>query len=779
VATLTLGIGIGTVLFTWVNFILLRPLPIDHPDRVYALEFRGQPQVSFPNYRDVRDLNQVFSEVAAMRFAPMNLSQDGGNARIWGYLVTGNYFDLLGIKPVLGRLLTPADDVQTGGHPVAVISHSLWATRFGSDPSVIGKTVRLNNHAFTIIGVTPQGFVGTQVVLSVDLWVPFAMIGEIEGRDWREARMTSNAWAIGRLKPGISRTEAVASLRLIAADMARERPEYNEGLEISLATPGLIADAVRRPATGLAAMLLSLAGLTLIVACANLSGLMLAQSADRQREMAIRVALGARRSALLRMMAGEIALISIAGGVLGLLISRAFARALLGWVPAVGFPIQLDLAMDWRVFAFAVACSTISAGMFGLLPAMRISRVDVVPGLKNETGIAVFGRFHLRDAYVAVQISIAVVLLSSAVIMQRAIQDALRMDLGLEPRNAVVLRFDQGLQGYTPDQGRQLQQRLLARVRNLPGIQSASISNSIPLSIDQSTTSVYIEGAPIPKASEVPRATIYEAEPDFFRSFGTDLLAGRDFNDRDQANSPLVAIVNGVFVDKLLGSQNALGQRFRTGPTGSPLEIVGVVEAGKYQTLFEPPMPAIWLPLAQRYNSTSTLIARTRMDERAALIALRAAVEELDPNMAIFDAQRLREFLDFPLSPLLFAGSSLNAMSGLAIFLSALGIYGLLAYSMIQRTREIGIRVALGATTWNVLRALASKTAVLIGVSAIIGLFLSFAVSRLLSPLLIAGPAVSSYGVAVLIVIATSALACVPPIRRALRVDASSALRHD
>jgi predicted permease len=778
ITTLTLGIGIGTVLFTWVNFILLRPLPIDHPTDVFSIEFRGRPGVSFPNYRDVRDRNRVFTHVAAMRFAPMNLSQDGGNARTWGYLVTGNYFELLGIRPKLGRLIASTDDVQTGGHPVTVISHGAWTTRFGSDPSVIGKTIRLNNHAFTIVGVAPEGFIGTQIVFATEFWVPFSMIQEIEGRDWREARTTSNSWAIARLKPGVSRNQALASLKVMAADMARETPAINEGLEISLATPGLIAGAVRRPATGLAVMLLSLAGLTLIVACANLSGLMLAQSADRQKEMAIRVALGARRAELFRMLVAEVAVISVAGGAFGLLLSRWFARFLVSLIPPAGFPIQLDLSMDWRVFAFALTASAISAGLFGLWPSIRISRVDVIPGLKNETAAA-FRRFHLRDGYVAVQIVIAVVLMSSAVIMARAVQSMLAMDLGMEPDNAVVVRFAQYLQGYTPEQGRQFQQRVLARVRSLPGIQSASISNSIPLSIDQSSTSIYIEGAPIPKASEITTSAIYQVEPDFFRSFGTDVLSGRDFNDADQANSPPVAIVNKTFVDKLLPGQDPLGQRFRTGQGGPLLEIVGVVKSSKYQHLFESPLPAIWRPLSQQYNGTSTIIARIQMDDAAAIRALKASIDELDPNMPIFDAQNLRRFLDFPMAPLLFARSSLTMMSGLAIFLSALGIYGLLAYSMVRRTREIGIRVVLGATRWDVLRVLTSKTALLIGASATIGLPLSFAVSRLLTPLLLEKPKFSSYAVAVLIVIGVAGLACVLPTRRALRIAPSEALRHD
>jgi len=495
--------------------------------------------------------------------------------------------------------------------------------------------------------------------------------------------------------------------------------------------------------------------------------------------MAIRVALGARRTELLRMLAAEVAVITAAGAVLGVLLSRWFALVLMRWVPAVGFPVQLELSVDWRVFAFAILCAGLSAVLFGLLPALRMSNVDVTPALKNELALSLFRRFQLRDAYVAVQISIAVVLLSSAVIMARAIQSTLSMDIGMRPENAVMVRFSQYLQGYTPEQGRDLQRRVLERVRNLPGIQVASMASSVPLSIDQSTTSIFIDGAPEPKASDVPSAAIYGADPDFFRAFGTDMLSGRDFNERDQANSPAVVIVNKAFVDKLFSGQDALGRRVRSGRSGNPLEIVGVVETGKYQHLFERPIPAIWIPLEQRYYGTSGVVARTTLDESAAIAAIKNAIAEADPSMSTYDEHSLRTFLDFPMSPLTFAGASLNMMSGLAIFLSGLGIYGLLSYSMARRRREIGIRVALGATRWDVMRSLTSKTAILIGLSAGIGLLLSFLVSRLLSPLLLTEPAFSSYGIAVVIVVAIAAGACILPTEAALRIEPSSALRYD
>ena len=776
--TLTVGIGANAVIFSLVNFLLLRPLPVDRPEEVVSLDF-GWPVVSFPNYLDIRDRNEAFSHVAALRVMPMQLSLDRGKARLWGYLVSGNYFELLGISAWRGRLLSSSDDLKTGAHAVAVLSHGAWQRRFGADPDVVGSTVRVNGHPFTIVGVAPPGFIGTERFFASEIWVPFSMIREIEGRDWREARVTANAWAIARLRPGVSREQAEVSLAVLARQLALEHPEVNEGLRIRLAPPGLLGNMLRGPVVGVSAALLLVSGLTLLLACTNLSSLILAQAADRRREFAVRLSIGASRSPLARMVVAENLLLAAGGGALGLLSSVWLGDALSALLPAVEFPVNAEIPMDWRVVAFAAALAFMSALFSSVLPALRASAVDPAPALKNEASLDRLRRFHLRDVYVAVQVALSVVLLSGSLMMVRTLQRTLTLRFGFEPDGAVALRFDLGMQGYTEERGREFQRVLLERVATLPGIEAAGLANSIPFSIDQSYSHVYVEGKPEPPVSQAPSAVYYQATPDFFRALGTRILRGRDFNDRDTAEASPVVIVNRTLADKLLPGEDALGKRLRFGLHGRLVEIVGLVEEGKYQTLTEAPQLAVWVPLAQSYNTPSTLVARTRLREEEALALLERTVAEMDPDLPVFDAKPLRGYLDMPLTPLRVTTASLTAMGTVAVFLSALGLYGLLAYSTSRRVREIGIRMALGARPLDVLRVVLMRTLLLVSASAAIGLALSFFTTRLLGGLLYAVPDAWVYVLALSIITAVSTLACLAPARRAVYIQPLSALRYE
>ncbi len=371
IATLALGIGFSTVVFSLVNFLLLRPLPVSDPERLVSLHTGEAPGFSFPNYLDIREGNEVFHDVAALRVMPIHVNRGGEKARLWGYLVTGGYFDLLGISAFRGRLLSPSDDVVTGGHPVAVLSHASWQRRFGSDPALVGSTVRINGYAFTVVGIAPPGFVGTERLLESEIWVPFSMIREIEGRDWREWRRTRNAWIVGRLKTGLSRDQAEASLAVLAGRLALEHPEENEGLEIHLAAAGLLGNILRGPVLGFGGALLAVSGLTLLVACANLSNLLLAQASSRRKEFALRLSLGASRAALVRMVLAEMLVLALAGGASALIASIWLGRALDAWLPALDFPVNTGLVTDGRVMAFALALSLFSALVASLWPAVR------------------------------------------------------------------------------------------------------------------------------------------------------------------------------------------------------------------------------------------------------------------------------------------------------------------------------------------------------------------------------------------------------------------------
>ncbi len=779
VATLAFGIGLNTVVFSLVNFLLLRPLPISEPENLVSLQSRGRPNFSFPNYLDVREGSEVFTDLAALRVMPMHVNADGEKWRLWGYLVTGSYFDLLGIQAWRGRLLSESDDVTTGAHPVAVVSHSSWQRRFGSDPGLVGSTVRINEYPFTVVGIAPPGFVGTERVLSAEVWVSFSMIREIEGRDWREWRRTSNAWVIGRLEPGVSREEAEASLSAVAGRLALDHPEENEGMSIELAPVGLLGGLLRGPVLGLGGALLLVSGLTLLVACANLSNLLLAQAADRRKEFSLRLALGSSRARLLRMVLAETTILALVGGGTSLIASFWLGRALAAFLPALDFPVNTALVTDGRVMGFALTLAFASALLSSLWPALSGSRVDPAPALKSDAAVGRLRRLNLRDLFVGVQVAVSIVLVSGSLTMVRTLQSAFNSRHGFEPKGAAALRFDLAMHGYDQERGARFQRSVLEAVRALPAIEAAGLSNSIPFSIDQSFSTVYIEGQPIPPISEAPSAVLYQATPGLLPALGTRLVAGRDFEDRDDADSRGVAIVNEAIARKLVPGGDALGRLIRFNPTGDPREIVGVVEAGRYRSVTEQDQFAVLIPLAQSYNSTSTLVARSRLPAEETLALLRKSIEDLDQDLLVFDAKPLASYLDGPTTPLRLTTSALSGMGALAAVLSALGLHALVAYAASQRTREIGIRVALGARSGDVIRTLMKRTAFVVTVSSIVGLALSFLVLRLLASFLYATPDFSANLLAMLILLIVAAVAAWIPSRRALSIEPLTALRYD
>jgi predicted permease len=777
-ATLALGVGFNATIFTFVNGFLLRPLPVAQPDRLVTLNFgknNPAPNVSFPAYLDLRDRNQVFSSLAAGRIMPMALSLTNSSARIWGYLVTGNYFETLGIAPARGRFITAEDDGASPA-PVAVISYACWQQRFGGDPGIVGANAKINGERFTVIGVAPAGFIGTERFVGSEIWVPFSTIRIIEGRDWRPSRGTSNAWTIARLRPGISVARAESSLNVLASQIAREHPESDEGFTIRLSPPGLIGLFLRNIVVGMVGALMLVALLTLLVACTNLSGLILAHAADRRKEIAIRIAIGAGRGGIVRMMLVETWLLGAAGGALGIVAAIWLSAAIQSSIPAADFSLA-RFSPDWRVFTFGVAIALATALASGLAPALRAGRVDLAPALKNESASGLLRGFHLRDLYLGVQIAVCMVLLAGAAMAVRGLQSALAMRYGFDPDHAVILRTDVAMLQYTPEQGRALERRLLEKARALHGIDAAGIANSVPFSIDQSSTGFWIEGRPEPKPSERPSATIYWSDPGYFRAIGTKLIAGRDFDERDRDGAPRVVIINQTLAEEFFPGENPVGRRLTNGP--NTLQIVGVAEAGRYQSIGEPLSPAIWIPLEQAYNSSVTMALRSRLGDQEALAAGRRMFAELNPDLPIFEAMPVSALVDFPMTPLRLSAGALTAMAGLAALLCVLGLYGLLAYAVVQRTREVGIRLALGARASNVLGVLLKRTALIVGASGAIGMAVSVYATRLLAQVLYGSPSAATYVWTAAGLLVISMIACLIPARRVLRIDPSVALRQE
>jgi predicted permease len=783
-AILTLGLGLGAnaAVFGVLNAILFQPLPLVHePDRIVMLNRAGSATAthSYPDYRDVRDRTTALSGVAAYRFAPMNLGGSGTPARIWGYLATGNYFDVLGVRAMLGRAFTPNDDRVPGAHRLVVLSYGCWQRRFGGNPAIVDRTVILNGRSYTVTGVMPVSFRGTELLFSPEVWVPMMMEEEIEaGNNWLERRQTHNIFVFGRLAPGFDRGQVGGALNAVAAQLGREYPDLNEGIRIELSPPGLVGSMLRGPVIGFAAALLVVAVVVLLLACINVIGILLARVTDTQLDRAIRLALGARRSDLVRRGLVETALLCGCGGAAALLLTHWLRGVLAQWHPPIDYPITADLSLDYRVVVFAIILVVFSTLIVGVTPALHAGRTDLLPALKREEAGPRPG-WHARDLVVAAQIALSLVLLVGSLLIVRSLQHAAAVDLGFNPRGAVSLRVDIGLQGYDGERGRGFQNRVLERLGNVPGLDSFGLASSLPLTLDISNHRVYVEGQPEPRAPEVPSAIYYQISPGFLRAMQTRIVAGRDFDKNDTSTSRRVALVNQAFVAQILGAGDPIGRRFRTGRSGTWVEIVGVVQDGKYGSLSEEPKPVAYHATAQWYNPSTAIVVRTSLDETVALDSLKRALRDLDPELALFEDGSLSRLLALPLFPMRVAAGALSVFGVLAIVLVTVGIYGLVSYSIAQRTREICIRLAVGASPAHIVRLVVRRTAAVWVAGVSVGAIVAFVGAPVLGPILVdisprhPGVLILAAAIVALVTIAASWL----PTRRALVSNPAALLR--
>lgn len=779
ILSLALGIGANTVVFSVLNALVLKPLPVAEPERIYFVNNSGRPPNSFPNYRDIRDRNAVFESLFSYRIIQTALDNNNSTNRVWGYLVTGNYFATLGIKPALGRFITAAEDAHPNASPYAVLSYTAWQNRFGSDPGIAGKDIRINGRPYMVLGVAPRGFHGTEVFYWAEIWLPMTMQAQIESNPWLESRNTFNAWIAGRLKTGVSVEQAEANLKTITAQMVREHP-VNEGMRLTLSAPGLAGSALRQPMRAFGGGVMLLASLVLLAACANLAALLAARSADRERDMALRISLGASRSRLTRQLLTELLSISIAGGAAGCGVAVVLLRMLSQWRAPLDFPVQFDVNADWRVFVFAFTAAVVTGLLFGIGPASRVWKADPALGLKGLATRVSGRRWAVRDVLLPMQIALCCLLVISSLVAVRGLMRSFQTPLGFTPDGAAVAGYDLGLAGYGEDRGRVFQQRALEAVANLPGVDSAAWSSSIPLSIDQSTTTVYPETTTDFRPKNAYAAAYYDVSPGYFRTAGTRLLAGRDFSPQDDRKSPAVAIVNETFARRVAGTPNAVGRRFQ--PGGKALvEIVAVVEDGKYESLTETAHAAVFFPILQTYSPTVVLMARSRRPESELAAEMRQAIGRLDPHLVVYGVGGVRQMLGFVYLPMRAAVITLGAFGVLALMLSLTGIYGLSAYTVSRRTREIGIRVAIGARPAQVLRFVFGRIGTLVTAGALVGLALGLAAADVLASIVYQASSRDPIViVAAVVSISLVALAAaVGPARRAMRVDPVRSLRQE
>jgi predicted permease len=784
VITLALGIAANVIVFGVLQAMILQPIDVPHGDRVMTLSLTASafPFIAYPEVRDVRDGATLLSAVAAFSFENLGLETGGVTRPVWGYGVSGQYFELAAIKPFLGRLLERADDDHPGASEAAVLSWPAWKSYFGADPNIVGKTVRINKHPYTIVGVTPEGFYGTEKILLPSIFVPMANEASLGGGDWLEQRQVKNAFSIVRIKDGVTLPQARAELNTIAARIRRQYPAEEEGLGFKLSRPGLVGDTIGGPARAFLAGVMGLAGIVLLAACANLGSLFAARTADRAREIAIRMAIGSSRWRILRQTLVEALVISIAGGVCAFGLSWISLTGLATWHPPFDYPIRFSVLPQPSLILVVLLISVFAGVLCGVTPLRQIFNTDPNDAMKSG-GTKHFGgrRWALRDVLLAAQIALCCVTVTAAFVSLRGLGKALTMDLGFKPQNAILTKFDLGQAGYSSEAAGQFQRQLLERVSRLPGVKAAGYANTVPLGGgDFSSTNVFSRQTADFRASNRAFASyLFDVSPGYFAAAGTPLLAGRDVSFADTAKSPAVAVVNREFARRLFHSGGAVGSYFKN-RSGLPIRIVGIVADGKYLSISEDPKPAAFYPISQDAITLTTLIVRPWGDAADMAATLRKVVRDLDSSIPIRESSVWNSELAMSFFPTQVATVALGLFGAFGLLLSIAGAFGLASYTVSQRLRELSIRVALGAQAKEILSAALGRMLILLGSGSVVGMVLGVAAGRLLSAIVYQASAQDPFVLAsvAFTMVLTGSLSVAGPVRRALHIDPARLLRE-
>ncbi|MGH9747243.1 MAG: ABC transporter permease [Candidatus Acidiferrales bacterium] len=788
ILTLALGIGANTTIFSWINSALLNPVPgLSKPSEVLSLTVGkpGDPYgFTYPDFEAVRNEQHSFSGMAACWFAEMNLTGNGKPQRVWGMVTSASYFDVLGVRPILGRGFLPAEDETPGAAPVAVISYRLWQTRFGANPDVVGQTIEINQHPFTIVGVTPPAFQGSQTGVRNEIWVPVMMEAQlIPGGDLLHNHFNFTFLVFGRLKPGVSAARAQEESTLLLKRAAKDYPEEHKGKDSVTVYP-----LWRNPwgldqfLSTLLPMLMVIAGLVLLLACANVANLMLVRSVGRRREIAIRMSLGASRWRLVRQLLVESLMLALAGGAVALLITFWTAGTLMKFLPVTDYPLMLTIGTDRTVMLATLVISVLTGVMFGILPALRSSGVAPISVLKEDTGSASgsMRKARLASGLVVVQISLSLLLLICAGLFIRSVRSAQQIYPGFNKYNLWIASFNLFPAGYSDTTGAEFDRQLVAKLEALPGIQSVSLSNRVPLGFNTPSTSVKPEGY-VSQPNEVMETQVGIITPDYFQTMQIPIVKGRDFTLQDTKSSQRAAIVSEAFVNRYWPHQEALGKQFNSDLTNEWFTVVGVARDTKVRRLNEKPTPFVYLPLYQVYRTDMIINARVAGDPLTYAKTIEKSVHELNPDVALYNANSVEAAEDFASFGQRVAGTFVGAFGLLALVLAAVGIYGVTAYTTRQRTREIGIRVALGATKDDILRLVLGHGLRLTLTGVALGLAVSFALTRYLSGLLLGVTSTDAFTFSTVAILlsAVALFACFIPTRRAMRVDPMVALHHE
>ena len=788
VVILAIGIAANVIVFGVLEGMILKPLDVPNPGRVttFAPHVADYPIFSYPEVRDVRDGNTVFSAVAALTIQPFGLEADGVTRPVWGYIVSGQYFEVMAIKPYLGRLLERADDDHPGASEAAVITWQAWKNYFAADPNIVGKTVRINKHPYTIVGVTPQGFYGTEKFLLPDIFVAMANQASLDGVGWLESRRQKMVFAIARIKDGITLPQVQAELDTIAARIRRQNPAEEDGLEYKLARPGMVGDflggAVRRFMAGV----MILAGIVLLAACANLGGLFAARTADRTREIAIRLAVGSSRWRVLRHILAEALVVSVFGGAWACVLAWIALTGLAKWHPLSDYPIRFVVEPQPFLVMIALLVSLLAGALFGIMPLRQIFNADPNDAIKGGGNQAGAGRrWALRDVLLAAQIALCCVTITAAFVSLRGLRRTLTLDLGFNPRNAVLTTFDLSQAGYSGVAADHIQRQLLERVSQLPGVEAAGYSNTTNLNGDNTTPEVFSQQTADFRPSNAAFSTFeYDVSPGYLAACTTPLLSGRDVSFSDTSTTPAVAVVNQEFARRLFHTENAVGRYFKNS-SGVSIQIVGIAADGKQFLPSETPRAAAYFPVSQRPTNKTSLIVRTMPDVSGVVIAdtvagIRKILQDLDAAIPILTSGEWRSLLAMSFFPAQVATVALGLFGAFGLLLSITGTFGLASYTVSKRIRELSIRVALGAQARQVLLAALGRMLVLLAGGSIVGLLLGIAASRVLSVIVFQATAQDPLVLAAvaLTILLSGSLSVAGPVRRALRIDPANVLRE-
>ena len=793
ILTLALGIGANTTIFSFANALLLRPLAgIAEPERLAQIGRTTKTNpfgtLAYPDYLDYREQNTTFAEIAVYNETAMHLSTGQESERVQGALVSGNYFDALGVRALQGRLLTVADSQTEGAEPVAVLSAGLWRGRFGADPNIVGKTISLNSHACTIVGIASEGFSGTRLGAKVDIWAPITMaqyadpgLARLNGEQFRGRGIV---WleAFGRLKPNVTMEQAGADLSNIARRLGEIHTQTNKERGVAI-IPGLgLRIDERQPARDFMRFLLASAGVVLLIACANVAGLLLARGSARRKEISVRLALGASRLRVIRQFLTESLLLALGGGLLGLLLAMWLSLWLRALLPEqfLGMPLAVDLSLDVRVLSFTLFITLLTVVLFGLAPALQLSKPDMLSTFKEQWAVGRgAGLARLRSALVIVQIALSLILLAGAGLCLRTLSNARAIGFGFDTEHVLTAKIDLGRQRYAEPQGQLFYQQLLARAQSLPGMQQASLALCVPLTGSDYGTGIKLEGQ-----TERINVLYNIVTPRYWETMGIPLLRGRDFSPQDNAQAPRVAIVNEALARQLWPNENPLRKRFtaqRRNYDNQPVEVIGVVRDTVGHAPFAPMPAQLYLPLPQCYGAEMTLHVRANGQPEELIPSVQQAIRELDRNLPLYGVRTLDWQLDNSLTPQRLAALLISSFGLLAMALATIGLYGVMSYAVAQRIPELGIRLALGAQARDVLLLMLKQGGELALIGVLIGIGGAWALTRLIKTLLygVSPTDPLTFALTAVGLLLVALLACWIPSRRATRIDPLIAIRRE